>query len=100
MAKGYWIGHVTVSDATAYEGYRQANGAAFARYGGRFLVRGGEQEVVEGDLRPRAIVIEFPSLEAARACYASPEYQAALAMRRPVSHADLLIVEGWEAPEV
>lgn len=96
MAKGYWIGHVTVSDAAAYEAYRQANGAAFAKYGGRFLVRGGEQEVVEGDLRPRAVVVEFPSLAAARACYVSPEYQSALALRRPVSHADLMIVEGWE----
>ncbi|MFB2531310.1 DUF1330 domain-containing protein [Paracoccus sp. p4-l81] len=98
MAKGYWIGHVTVADADAYEAYRQANAAAFARFGGRFLVRGGDQTVVEGDLRPRAVVIEFPSLEAARACYDSPEYQAALALRRPVSHADLAIVEGWEAP--
>ncbi|MBW6505551.1 MAG: DUF1330 domain-containing protein [Rhodobacteraceae bacterium] len=95
MPKGYWIGHVTVSDAAAYEAYRLANAVAFAKYGARFLVRGAAQEVVEGSLRPRAVVIEFPSLEAARACYASPEYQAARALRLPVSLADLCIVEGW-----
>lgn len=95
MTKGYWIGHVTVADAAAYEAYRAANAVAFAKYGARFLVRGGDQEVVEGDLRPRAVVIEFPSLQAARDCYHSPEYQAALALRQPVSHADLAIVEGW-----
>lgn len=96
MPKAYWIGHVTVTDPAAYEAYRQANAAAFGKYGARFLVRGGAQEVVEGELRPRSVVIEFPSLEAARACYESPEYRAAKALRTPVSLADLCIVEGWE----
>lgn len=95
LPKGYWIGHVTVEDTHAYDAYRQANARAFSKYGARFLVRGGAQEVVEGALRPRAVVIEFPSLEAARACYLSPEYQAAMALRVPVSMADLCIVEGW-----
>ena len=72
MPKAYWIGHVTVTDPEAYQAYRQANAAAFARYGGRFLVRGGAQQVVEGNLRPRTVVIEFPDLAAARACYDSP----------------------------
>jgi len=94
MPKAYWIGHVTVTDPEAYQAYRQANAAAFARYGGRFLVRGGVQQVVEGNLRPRTVVIEFPDLAAARACYDSPEYRAALALRLPVSLADLMIVEG------
>lgn len=93
--KGYWIGHVTVNDPQAYDAYRQANAAAFAKYGARFLVRGGAQDVVEGSLRPRAVVIEFPTVAAARACYDSPEYRAALALRAPVSLADLCIVEGW-----
>ncbi|MDO5622214.1 MAG: DUF1330 domain-containing protein [Paracoccus sp. (in: a-proteobacteria)] len=95
MTKAYWIGHVTVSDPDAYQDYRRANAAAFAKYGGRFLVRGGAQEVVEGELRPRSVVIEFPDLAAARACYFSPEYQAALAIRAPVSFADMCIIEGW-----
>ena len=100
MTKAYWIAHVTIDDPDAYQAYRRANAAAFAKYGGRFLVRGGAQGVMEGAVRPRAGVIEFPSIEAARACYHSPEYQAALALRRPVSTADLLIVEGHsEQPE-
>ena len=77
----YWIGHVTISNPTAYEAYRQANAIAFAKYGARFLVRGGSQEVVEGVVRPRTVVIEFPDLKAAQDCYHSPEYQAAKAKR-------------------
>ena len=96
MPKGYWIGHVDVHDPAAYEAYRAANAEAFTKYGGRFLVRGGAQEVVEGGMRARAVVIEFDTIEAARACYESPEYQRALALRLPVSSADLVIVEGWD----
>ncbi|TRW94826.1 DUF1330 domain-containing protein [Paracoccus sp. M683] len=99
MTKGYWIAHVTVDDPAGYEGYRQANAAAFAKYGGRFLVRGGAQTVVEGQARQRSVVIEFPSLQAATDCFHSPEYQAALAIRKPVSSADVVIVEGHN-PEV
>ena len=96
MPKAYWIAHVTVDDPAAYEAYRQANAAAFAKYGGRFLVRGGAQDVVEGEMRPRCVVIEFADLATARACYHSPEYQAALALRLPCSLADIAIVEGYE----
>lgn len=98
MPKAYWIGHVTVDDPAAYEAYRQANAAAFAKYGGRFLVRGGDQDVVEGQMRPRSVVIEFASRADAEACYRSPEYQAALALRRPASSADIAIVDGWDDP--
>lgn len=93
--KGYWIAHVTVTDPAAYEKYRAANAVAFARYGARFLVRAGAQDVVEGAVRARTVVIEFPSLQAAKDCYASPEYQAALALRQPASKGDLCIVEGY-----
>ena len=96
MPKAYWIAHVTIDDPTAYEAYRAANAAAFAKYGARFLVRGGAQELVEGEMRPRSVVIEFADLATARACYQSAEYQAALALRQPVSTADVAIVEGWE----
>lgn len=96
MPKGYWVAHVTVDDPSAYEAYRAANAVAFEKYGARFLVRGAPQEVREGSVRPRTVVIEFPTLEAARACYDSPEYQAAKALRDPVSTGDLVIVAGWE----
>jgi uncharacterized protein (DUF1330 family) len=96
MSKGYWIAHVDVRDAAAYQKYREANAAPFAKYGARFLVRGGAHEVREGAARARSVVIEFPSYEAAKACYDSAEYQAAKALRDPVSDGDLVIAEGWE----
>ena len=99
MPKGYWIGRVDVSDPEEYKRYVAANAEAFAKYGGRFLVRGGSFDLVEGETRARHIVIEFPSHEAARACWHSPEYQRALAIRRPVSAADLVIVEGYDGPQ-
>lgn len=94
MPKAYWVAHISIDDADAYEAYRAANAAAFATYGGRFLVRGGAQEVCEGTVRPRTVIVEFASRQAAEACYRSPEYQAALALREPVSQADLVIVTG------
>lgn len=94
MPKAYWIGHVTVTDPQAYARYREANAAAFDRFGGRFLVRGGPQALAEGKARPRSVVIEFPDLEAARACYDSPEYLAAMAHRDGAAILDLVIVEG------
>lgn len=96
MAKGYWIGHVTVDDPQAYQAYRDANAAVFAEYGAKFLVRGGAQTEVEGQTRPRSVVIEFESVEAAEACYNSDAYQAAKALRDPVASSDLVIVAGYE----
>ncbi|WP_323040893.1 DUF1330 domain-containing protein [Gemmobacter sp.] len=95
MPKGYWVAHVDVRDPQAYEAYRQANAVAFAKYGARFIVRGAPQEVREGSAKGRTVVIEFDSIATARACYDSPEYQAAKALRDPVSSGDLVIVEGW-----
>ena len=96
MPKGYWVAHVDVHDAAAYESYRKANAVAFAKYGARVVVRGGPQQVREGAQRARTVVIEFPTLEDAIACYDSPEYQAAKALRDPVSDGDLVILPGWE----
>jgi len=94
MPRAYWIAHVDVHDPQAYEAYRAANAEAFARYGARFIVRGGAQEQREGTTRARTVVVEFDSIELARACYDSPEYRRALALRQPASTADLVIVEG------
>lgn len=99
MAKGYWVAFIDVQDPEGYEAYRRANAAAFAKYGARFLVRGGSFEAPEGSPRSRVVVIEFPSLEAARACYSSPEYAAAKALRQGKSTIDLVIVEGYEGPQ-
>src|SRR5262252_1391688 len=75
--KGYWIGHVDVTDPEGYKTYVAANAEPFGKFGGRFLVRGGAREVVEGKVRARTVVLEFPSYDAALACYRSPDYQAA-----------------------
>lgn len=97
--KGYWIGRVDVQDDIAYMDYVKANAAAFEAFGARFLVRGGTFEAPEGTARARNVVIEFPSYEAALACYHSPEYQAAKALRAPVSEGDIVIIEGYDGPQ-
>ncbi len=96
MAKAYWVGHVDVDDMEVYKKYIAANGPALAEYGARFLVRGGPQDVVEGNSRQRTVVLEFDSYESAVACYNGPLYQAAKALRDPVSAGDLVIVRGYE----
>lgn len=97
MPKGYWIVHVDIDDPAIYEDYKAANAAPFSAYGARFLVRGGPQTVVEGAARGRTVVLEFPTIEAAHACYASAGYEMAKALRLPVSTADIVIVAGFEA---
>ena len=99
MAKGYWIAHVDVNDIDAYKKYIEANAVAFAKYGARFLVRRGAFSCPEGKTRSRNVVIEFPSYEAATACYASPEYAAAMRLRQHVSEGDLVIIEGYDGPQ-
>ena len=99
MPKGYWIVRVDVSDPDAYRRYVEANAEPFARFGARFLVRGAPFECVEGEARARNVVIEFPSLEEARACYHDPGYQRAKALRAGASVADLVIIPGYEGPQ-
>ena len=96
MPKGYWIGHGDVSDPEGYKAYKAANAAPFVAFSARFVVRGGEQTLEEGTARSRTVVIEFPSIEAAYACYNSAEYQAAKALREPIALTDLVIVEGYD----
>jgi len=99
MAKGYWIVRVDIEDMEQYKTYIAANAAPFKKYGARFLVRGGKYENPEGASRERNAVIEFPSYAAALECWRSPEYQAALRLREPVSTADLVIIEGYDGPQ-
>ena len=91
-----WIAHVNVTDAEAYGRYAQAAGPVIAAHGGVFLARGSRYVQLEGNDRARNVVARFPSVEDAVACYNSPEYQAALALRLPCSLADIAIVEGYE----
>ena len=94
MMAAYWIAHVTVLDPAAYAGYQALAPAAFARFGARFVVRGGAADTCEGPEYQRHVVIEFPDLASACACYASAEYQAARAARLGAADAMVVIVEG------
>ena len=99
MAKGYWIARVDVADAEQFKKYSDANAAPIARFGGRFLVRGGRFETPEGASRTRNVVVEFPSYQAALDCWHAPDYQAAVQLRLPISTVDLIVVEGYDGPQ-
>jgi uncharacterized protein (DUF1330 family) len=99
MAKAYWVAHVDVDDVERYKAYIAANAEPFHAHGAKFLVRGGRFTTVEGSSRTRHVVIEFPSYEQALACYHSPAYQAAVALRAPVSVADIVVIEGYDGPQ-
>lgn len=88
-----WIAHVTVTDAEAYGKYAKLAGPAIAKHGGYFIARGGRFVQLEGKERARNVVARFPSVEAAEACYNSPEYQEALSHARGASERELMIVE-------
>lgn len=92
----YVIADVQVTDPAAYEAYRPLAGASIARFGGRFIVRGGKVELLEGAPAPqRIVVIEFPDADTARRWYRSDEYQQALKIRQSAStEARLILVEG------
>jgi uncharacterized protein (DUF1330 family) len=96
MAKGYWIACVDITDPEGYKAYVAANAAAFRKFGGRFLVRGGKSECVEGKLRSRVVVIEFPDFAGALECYRSFEYDKARKLRIGKSQADIIVVEGYD----
>ena len=99
MSKGYWIGHIEVTNMDEYKNYVAHNAAAFSKYGAHFLVRGGSFEVAEGGAKSRNVVIEFPSYEQAVACYHSPEYAKAIAARKGAAFVDLIIIEGYNGPQ-
>lgn len=94
MPKGYIIGHVTIHDPDAYQAYGIKNNDIFPKYGGVFLARGGQAEVLEGSLPARHVIVEFPSYSDALACYNSPEYQENMKTRVANSDGTIMVVEG------
>ncbi|MCR9213186.1 MAG: DUF1330 domain-containing protein [Proteobacteria bacterium] len=94
MPKGYWIVRVSVKNEENYPDYLAAAKPAFEKYGARFLVRGGKFEEMEGTSRGRNVVVEYADVETARACYNSPEYTKARAIRQANAEADMIIIEG------
>ena len=91
----YFIAEVDVTNPAAYETYRPLAGASIAQYGGKFIVRGGKTELLEGSPEPkRVVVIEFADNTALKRWYNSPEYQEALKIRLANSTSRAFIVEG------
>ncbi len=91
----YVILDIEVTDPDAYEAYRTRSGATVEQYGGRYLVRGGDPETVEGDWSPsRIVVLEFPSAEQARAWHDSVEYAEILPIRLANSDSKAVLVQG------
>lgn len=92
----YVINDMEVTDPAAFAEYAKLSPPTVARYGGRFLVRGGAVELLEGDRLPkRLVVIEFPDVERARAWLESPEYAPARRIRQAASRSDMVVVEGY-----
>jgi uncharacterized protein (DUF1330 family) len=94
MPKAYWIAHVTVTDPAQYQKYVEASRAAFVKYGAVVLARGGAYEQLAGEGHARNVVIEFASLQTAKDCFYSPEYQAAKELRKNAGIANMVLVEG------
>ena len=91
----YIISDVTIRDPNAIETYRTRAAASIAHHGGRYLVRGGTIEVLEGEWKPRTIIIaEFPDMDAARIWYRSSEYAQALEIRDRALNRNLILVDG------
>ena len=100
MAKGYWIALVEVKNPDGYKNeYVAALPAVLKKFGGRYVTRGGQTSLVEGDAKSRAVILEFPSYQAAMDCYKSPEYAKAKALREAYAESDLIVIEGYDGPQ-
>tara|TARA_Y100001934_G_scaffold140943_1_gene169855 strand:+ start:106 stop:402 length:297 start_codon:yes stop_codon:yes gene_type:complete len=97
MAKGYVVGQIEITDVEAYQKYPSKAQETVASYGGRYMVRGGPLESVEGDAPlSRIVVLEFPTYERAKEWYHSEDYQAVIGLRHAASFGQLFIVEGHD----
>jgi uncharacterized protein (DUF1330 family) len=94
MPKAYWIVRVSVRDEKRYPEYLAAARPAFEEFGAKFIVRGGAFETMEGGARERNVVVEFADRATATACYLSPAYQGAKAIRQASADADFIIIDG------
>lgn len=91
----YVFANIEVTDPVLYEEYRKGVPATIAQYGGRYVARGGAAEGLEGGYAPkRVVILEFPSVERAKAWWDSPEYRPLRAIRQRASRGDLLLIEG------
>jgi uncharacterized protein (DUF1330 family) len=97
MPKGYWLARLDIKDRETFAEYRKRNAAPIAKFGGRFIVKGGKAETPLGPMRGENVVIEFDDYAQAAACFHSAEYQAAAEyLKRSCSVIEFVIVEGTE----
>ncbi|HEY0733003.1 MAG TPA: DUF1330 domain-containing protein [Chitinophagaceae bacterium] len=95
--KGYIIVEIEVHNPKEYEGYKLLSAASLKPYNGRFIVRGGKAETLEGEGNPkRIVVLEFPSVENAKAWWSSQEYAPAKKLRQQHATSRMIVVEGFE----
>jgi uncharacterized protein (DUF1330 family) len=93
----YVLAEIEVTNPEGYKGYTAAVVESIRKYGGRFIVRGGATEGLEGEWPPRRrVILEFPSMQAAKAWWDSPEYAKPKALRRANSTGRLLLLEGFD----
>ena len=86
---------ISIHDPETYERYKRLAPASTAQYGGRYAVRGGATQALEGDWTPeRLVILEFPTADAARTWWSSPEYSEARAIRNQCATAHMLLVDG------
>jgi uncharacterized protein (DUF1330 family) len=91
----YVIADLTITDPQGFEQYRQMVPATIAKYGGKYVVRGGKLETLEGNWEPqRLVILEFESAERAKEWWASEDYREAKALRQRTAQTNLIIVEG------
>jgi uncharacterized protein (DUF1330 family) len=91
----YIVVDIEVHDAETYETYKQLGPPSIAQYGGRYLVRGGQTETLEGSWSPsRFVILEFPDMDRARAWWSSTEYAQAKALRHESATTQMLLVDG------
>ena len=97
MPKGYWLARLDINDRETFAEYRQRNAAPIARFGGRFIVKGGRAKTLLGPKRGENVVIEFDDYAQATPCFHSAEYQAAAEyLKRSCSVIEFVIVQGTE----
>jgi uncharacterized protein (DUF1330 family) len=93
----YIVGDIEINDPEAYEEYRAKVPAVIAAYGGRYLVRGGAVESLEGDWTPkRTVILEFPDMESLKAFWNAPDYQPLRAIRQKASTGRLVAIQGYQ----
>ena len=93
----YIIVDVTIHNPSGYEDYKKLTPDSLKKYQGKFIVRGGPTETLEGNWRPgRMVVLEFPTVELAKAWWSSPEYTPAKELRQRNAETKMILVEGFE----